>query len=162
MIMKEILDACCSSRMFWFNKNNPHTLFIDNRKGVYTAKDGDKMRTIDVNPDIIADFTNLPMADNSFYLVVFDPPHLKSLGENSWMKKKYGRLEDGWQNMIRKGFDECMRVLKPNGTLIFKWSETEIKVSEILSIISYKPLFGHTTGRLGKTIWMCFMKFNEK
>ena len=49
-------------------------------------------------------------------------------------------------------------MLKPNGTLIFKWNETEIKTSKILSLIPYKPLFGHTTGRQAKTIWMAFMK----
>lgn len=144
--------------MFWFDKNNPNVLFVDKRRETVTAKDRDKIRTIEVNPDIIADFTALPFGDNQFYMVVFDPPHLKSLGETSWMAKKYGKLPVSWQNMIAKGFDECMRVLKPNGTLVFKWSESEIKVSDILSIIPYKPLFGHTTGRQSKTIWMCFMK----
>lgn len=91
-------------------------------------------------------------------MVVFDPPHLKTLGETSWMAKKYGKLPDNWQEVIKAGFDECMRVLKPNGTLVFKWNESEIKAIEILSIIPYKPLFGHTTGRQSKTIWMCFMK----
>lgn len=72
--------------------------------------------------------------------------------------EKYGKLPDNWKEVIKAGFDECMRVLKPNGTLIFKWNESEIRASEILSIIPYKPLFGHTTGRQSKTIWMCFMK----
>lgn len=49
---------------------------------------------------------------NLFYMVVFDPPHLKTLGEMSWMSKKYGKLPDDWQSLIRKGFEECMRVLK--------------------------------------------------
>lgn len=44
--MKEILDACCGSRMFWFDKHNPHTLYIDKRNEVLTAKDRDKIRTI--------------------------------------------------------------------------------------------------------------------
>ena len=112
----------------------------------------------EVKPDIVADFTNLPFEDNSFYMVVFDPPHLKTLGETSWMAKKYGKLPSNWQEVIKAGFDECMRVLKPNGTLIFKWNESEIKAIEILSLIPYEPLFGHTTGRQSKTIWMCFMK----
>nr|UVY56465.1 MAG: Methyltransferase small domain [Bacteriophage sp.] len=155
---KLILDACCGSRMFWFDKHNPLALFVDKRSEIVTAKDRDKIRTIEVKPDIIADFTNLPFEDSSFYMVVFDPPHLKTLGKTSWMAKKYGRLPDNWQEMIKSGFDECMRVLKPNGTLVFKWSESEIKVNEVLSIIPYKPLFGHTTGRQSKTIWMCFMK----
>lgn len=155
---KLILDACCGSKMFWFNKNNPNVLFVDKRSETVTAKDRDKIRTIEVKPDIVADFTNLPFEDNSFYLVVFDPPHLKSLGSTSWMAKKYGKLPDNWQDLIRDGFNECMRVLKPKGTLIFKWSETEIKTSDVLNIIQFKPLFGHTTGRQSKTIWMAFMK----
>ena len=77
---KTILDACCGSRMFWFDKHNHLALFVDNRSETVTAKDRDKVRTIEVKPDIIADFTNLPFEDNSFYMVVFDPPHLKTLG----------------------------------------------------------------------------------
>ena len=156
--MKEILDACCGSRMFWFDKHNPHVLYVDKRREVLTAKDRDKIRTIEVNPDVVADFTHLPFNDNSFYMVVFDPPHLKNLGDTSWMAKKYGKLPQNWKEVIRKGFDECMRVLKPHGTLVFKWNENQIKVSEVLSLIPYEPLFGHTTGRQSKTIWMCFMK----
>ena len=155
---KLILDACCGSRMFWFNKKNPNVLFVDKRKETTTAKDRDKVRTIEVNPDLIADFTDLPFENESFYMVVFDPPHLKTLGETSWLAKKYGKLPENWKEVIIKGFDECMRVLKPNGTLIFKWNESEIKVSDVLSIIAFKPLFGHTTGRQSKTMWMCFMK----
>ena len=25
------LDACCGSRMFWFDKQNPNVLFVDKR-----------------------------------------------------------------------------------------------------------------------------------
>ena len=159
--MKKIIDVCCGSKMFWFDKENPNVLFIDKRSETVQAKDSScksGLRTIEVNPDIVADFTDLPLEDNSFYMVVFDPPHLKTLGETSWMAKKYGKLPNNWKEVISKGFDECMRVLKPNGTLIFKWNESEIKSSEILEIIPYKPLFGHTTGRQAKTIWMAFMK----
>ena len=74
--------------------------------------------------------------------------------------------EDVWNYIRERGLPyskyydapECMRVLKPNGTLIFKWNESEIKASDVLSVIPFKPLFGHTTGRQSKTIWMCFMK----
>ena len=71
---KIILDACCGSRMFWFDKHNPNTLFIDKRSETITAKDRDKIRTIEVKPDIVADFTNLPFEDNIFIKVVFDSP----------------------------------------------------------------------------------------
>ena len=156
-----ILDACCGSRMFWFDKENPNCLFIDKRSETVEAKDSSQksgLRTIEVKPDLIADFTDMPFKDESFAMVVFDPPHLKTLGQNSWMAKKYGRLPDDWQFMIQKGFKECMRVLKPQGTLIFKWNEYEISSKQILDLIPYKPLFGHTSGKQAKTIWMAFMK----
>lgn len=158
---KMILDACCGSRMFWFDKNKPNCLFIDKRSESLTANDSScksGLRNIEVKPDMVADFTEMPFENESFYMVVFDPPHLKTLGQNSWMAKKYGRLPEDWRFMLQQGFKECMRVLKPNGTLIFKWNESEIKSSEILDLIPYKPLFGHTTGRQSKTIWMAFMK----
>ena len=83
---------------------------------------------------------------------------MTSLGENSWMAKKYGVLKGNWKQMIHDGFSECMRVLKPNGTLIFKWNEQDIPVSEILKVIDYKPMYGHKSGKLQKTHWMAFMK----
>ncbi len=95
------------------------------------------------------------------FVVLFDPPHLNNLGESSWLAKKYGRLLPSWEDDIRQGFEECMRVLKPNGTLIFKWNEQQIPTARIIEIIGQKPLFGHTSGKGGKTIWMCFLK-NEK
>lgn len=60
--------------------------------------------------------------------------------------------------MLHDGFEECMRVLKPNGTLIFKWSETDITVKKILDVIGAKPLYGHKSGKAMKTHWMAFIK----
>ena|SRR5699024_4469207 len=158
MNKKIILDACCGSRMFWFDRHHPNVLYIDKRRETLTMKDGDKIRTVTIDPDIVADFTYLPLDDDTFYLVVFDPPHLKTLGGTSWLAKKYGKLPPNWQDEIKAGFNECWRVLKPYGTLVFKWNETEISVNDILRLIPYKPLFGHTSGRASKTIWVCFMK----
>lgn len=88
--MKRVLDPCCGSRMFWFDKNNPDVEFCDIREFEDTLCDG---RKLSVAPDTIADFTNLPFEDNTFWHIVFDPPHMTSLGENSWMAKKYGVLK---------------------------------------------------------------------
>lgn len=151
----KVLDACCGSRMMWFNKDNSEALFMDTREETHILCDG---RTLNITPDIQADFRNMPFPDNSFYLVVFDPPHARRLGNNSWMAKKYGVLTSTWEDDIKQGFNECMRVLKPNGTLVFKWSEVDISVKEIISIVGQSPLFGHTTKRHGQTIWMTFMK----
>lgn len=152
---KPILDACCGSRMFWFDKNNPNVLFADIRDESHVLCDG---RKLEIKPDIMHDFTQMDFPDNTFQMVVFDPPHLKSLGSNSWMAKKYGKLLPSWQTDIKSGINECMRVLKPGGTLIFKWNENQITAKDILAIIDHKPLFGHVTGRHGKTLWMAFMK----
>lgn len=159
---KRILDACCGSRMFWFDKKNPNVEFVDCREfedaQIWKSGDGKAIRYCSVKPDTVADFTDLPFEDETFYLVVFDPPHLVHVGKNSWLAKKYGRLTGDWREMLRKGFSECLRVLKSNGTLVFKWSETDISVKEILNIIGHTPLFGHKSGKQAKTHWMCFMK----
>lgn len=151
----EILDACCGSRMFWFDKENPLILFADIRDEEHTLCDG---RSLKVHPDIVSDFTDMPFLDKSFKLVVFDPPHLLKVGQNSWLAKKYGKLPEDWPRVIKKGIDECFRVLEDYGVLIFKWNEEQITVREVLKAIGRQPLFGHTTGRHGKTMWMCFMK----
>lgn len=128
---KKILDACCSAKFFWFNKEHPDTTFVDIREGDF-SKYG---RTVIVKPDVVADFRNLPFDNETFFHVVLDPPHLLHAGDSGWMKAKYGVLNrETWQDDIRKGFSECWRVLKPNGTLVFKWSEADIKLSEILKL----------------------------
>lgn len=148
----KILDACCGSRMFWFDKHNPYTTYMDIRKQYEKLPTG---HTIDVNPDIIGDFRDMPFDDNEFDLVVFDPPHLIRAGENGWLAKKYGRLDELWPYDINQGFNECMRVLKPSGTLIFKWNEDQIPLEDVLDAIGEQPLFGN---RRSKTHWLVFMK----
>ena len=151
--MKKILDASCGSRMFWFNKQQPEALYMDIREEVTELCDG---RTLEVTPDIVADFRDMPFLDESFYLVVFDPPHLIRAGDSSWLAQKYGVLDENlWSFDIRQGFDECMRVLKTNGTLIFKWNEEQVSLKEVLQAIGYKPLFGN---KRSKTHWLVFMK----
>ena len=152
--MKPILDACCGSKMFWFDKNHEDVLYMDNRQLSGTLCDG---RVLNVNPDVVMDFRDLAFDDNSFHLVVFDPPHLVRAGDNSWLAKKYGKLNETWPFDVRQGFTECMRVLKPYGTLIFKWNEEQVTLKEVLEAIGYKPLFGNRN-RGTKTHWLVFMK----
>lgn len=153
--MKQILDACCGSRMFWFDRNHENVVFADQRNESHILCDG---RALEINPDIQMDFRNMPFDDASFSLVVFDPPHLVRAGKQSWLALKYGKLNQEWREDIRKGFEECFRVLKPNGVLIFKWNETQIKVSEVLALTSEAPLFGHLSGKRANTHWITFMK----
>lgn len=149
---KPILDACCGSKMFWFDKDNPNVTFMDIRKEKHVLCDD---RVLEIEPDVVADFRDMPFDDESFHLVVFDPPHLIRAGDSSWLAKKYGKLDELWPIDIRQGFNECMRVLKTNGTLIFKWNEDQVTLKEVLDAIGYKPLFGN---RRSKTHWLVFMK----
>lgn len=148
-----ILDACCGSRMFWFDKGNKDVTFMDKRNEYEEMSSG---HVINVQPDVLADFREMPFDDNTFWHVVFDPPHLIHAGENSWLAKKYGRLnKETWREDLERGFNECMRVLKPNGTLVFKWNEDQIKLSEVLMCFGQKPLYGN---KRAKTHWVVFMK----
>lgn len=158
--VKPILDACCGARMFWFNKNHPNAIYCDKREVPY--HEYYKNRYIEIKPDVLCDFTNLPFADNTFKLVVFDPPHLKTVSNNSWLYLKYGRLEDNWPTMLREGFNECMRVLDNYGVLIFKWSEIQIPLRDVLKAIGQEPLIGNRSGKHDKTHWLCFMKMEEE
>lgn len=155
---KKILDVCCGSRMFWFNKKHPNALYLDNRTLPPTLQTNGA--TITVAPDILMDFRKLDLPDNQFALVVFDPPHIiKRGGKRSYMKEKYGELERAtWRDDIRAGLSECFRVLRPEGTLIFKWNETDILLREVLELTPEKPLFGHPSGKASKTHWVAFMK----
>lgn len=153
-----ILDACCGGKMFWFDKGNKDVLFTDIRREEFTTGDGENKRNRKVLPDQIEDFRCMSHEDETFRMVVFDPPHL-FVGENSYMGRIYGRLNrETWKDDIRKGFAECFRVLKPGGFLVFKWNEYDVPLREILSLAQRKPLFGHPSGKAQKTHWVCFMK----
>lgn len=163
LILPPVLDACCGPRMMWFDKSDRRALFIDKRQEIVPrdwTKDGRSAgrKPAVVAPDIVADFTAMPFDSESFYLVVFDPPHvgLSRIGINGKFRKLYGALPLDWQEVLRAGFAECFRVLKPHGTLIFKWSEHSIPLADVLQLAARPPLFGHRTTR--QTHWVGFMK----
>lgn len=158
---KTIIDVCCGSRMFWFNRNDERCLFCDKRNETHTLPDKSSKggsRQLIINPDIQMDFTKMPFPDSSFSLVIFDPPHLLRNGKSGWLAKKYGTLGVDWKDDIRAGFAECFRILKPEGTLIFKWNEHEIPVSQILALTPQRPLFGNRCGKQSKSHWIVFTK----
>lgn len=157
--MKQILDVCCGGKMFYFDKHDDRVLFQDIREIETTLCDG---RYFEIKPDIKADFTDMPYPDERFSMIVFDPPHLKYTGSKKeckgWQMIKYGNLKKDWRDMLSKGFTECFRDLKNGGFLIFKWNETDIKVSEILKLTPHKPILGHKSGKRSNTHWILFMK----
>lgn len=162
---KKILDMTCGSRTIWFNKHHPAAVYCDKRQAeieLYYGRAKTSLHKLHVDPDVVCDFTDLPFPDESFALVVFDPPHLLHAKETAWLVKKYGKLDETWPQMLHDGFREGMRVLKPDGVLIFKWSEYDIPADEVWKAIGERPLFGHHSGKKSKTFWACFMKLKEE
>jgi SAM-dependent methyltransferase len=159
--LPSVLDACCGSRMFWFDRADGRALFVDKRSETHELPDksskGGKRKLV-VAPDIVADFTALPFADESFALVIFDPPHFVRNGKKGWVALKYGTLRGDWREELRRGFAECFRVLKPEGTLVFKWNEDDIPVSQILALTPERPLVGNRCGKTSKSHWIVFLK----
>ena len=154
---KKIIDVCCGGRMFWFDKNHPATVYMDQRVVKPTKLSNGAM--FSVNPDVVADFRNIPFDDESFALIAFDPPHIVNAGETSRLANKYGYLKkETWKDDLRKGFEECFRVLKKDGVLIFKWNEWHIPTKDILALTQFRPLFGNRSGKASKTHWIVFMK----
>ena len=158
--MKLILDPASSTRSFYFDKKDDRVLFGDIReKETHLLTNN---QTIHIEPDEVMDFRDIPYPDESFQCVIFDPPHRIKLKVESDFIKKYGSLErESWQEDISKGFAECFRVLKVNGTLIFKWSEVSIPLREVLKITPYKPVLGHPSGKRMGTHWVLFIKTEE-
>ena len=163
MKMKEkfILDACCGSRMFWFQKEQPNTIFQDIRE--YDKGFIDNRPNRELHPDMIGDFRKMDFPDKSFRLVVMDPPHLIGKLDGCRMTRTYGALNaETWQDDIKKGFDECWRVLEDYGILVFKWNDASKKRKELLKILGREPLFGHPNGSKIPTHWFVFMKIPTK
>ena len=149
-----VLDACCGSRMMWFDKRDGRALFLDKRRETVRDPRGNE---VVIHPDVLGTYASLPFPDDTFSLVVFDPPHTFN-GKDSAMAQKYGRLEPGWREEISKGFAECFRVLKPHGTLVFKWNEHRVPLATVLGMTPNKPLFGQRAGAASRTHWLVFMK----
>lgn len=149
----KILDVCCGSRMFYYDKESPLVTYMDIREGEVELSDG---RKITIKPDIVGDFRAIPFYNETYDMVVFDPPHLLRAGKSSWLAKKYGVLnKDTWESDLRVGFFECFRVLKKGGVLIFKWSTDQIPLKQVLELAIRHPLFGD---KRGKTHWIIFVK----
>lgn len=160
LVLPAVLDACCGPRMMWFDSQDRRALFIDKRRETWpmATKRQPGRRPAVIAPDVVSDFTALPFQSESFYVVVFDPPHIKATraGKRGRFRKIYGVLPNDWQGLLRAGFAECFRVLRPHGLLVFKWSEHCYPLNDVLDLAPARPLFGHRTSNA--THWCVFMK----
>lgn len=88
-----ILDMCCGSCMFWIDKKDNRAVFINRRVEQHVLCDG---HTLQISPDIIADFRALPFAENiwlrlSFTHLTFNAPAKIAGCERSterWIKQR--------------------------------------------------------------------------
>lgn len=167
---EEILDATCGGRSIWHpeNKDRDDTLYIDRREDdnpLRREEFGYKPRNYSIEPDEVEDYRDLPYDDESFNLIVFDPPHIV---RNDGMKtlsgvsdRKWGNLHaETWQEDLRTGFKELFRVLSPGGTLVLKFADVSADFDEVLSLTPHDPLFGTSVnnGKNVETRWFVFYK----
>lgn|SRR5574340_571906 len=160
-----ILDATASVRSIWYQKENPFTVFMDMRCGTFSGRTEHMKRRNDIYkiyPDVIAKWQCLPFRDESFDMIVFDPPHLfKDVSRKlPGIANKYGIFyNQSWRQELSDGFIELFRALKPNGVFILKWNEFDVEINEVLKLIPYPPMFGTRTGQKNNTHWITFIKY---
>lgn len=122
---KIILDATCSYARIW---PKFATIRIDVRP--------------ETKPDIVMDARDLKFSDNYFDEIYCDPPHLmrkgphrteaqkrRLLGRRSpgfWERYSYWKNKDDWLDFTEKTNKEFHRVLKFNGFLNYKITESNI------------------------------------
>ena len=157
--MTLVLDACCSVKAMWYNKQDSRAVFMDIRK-----EDSGFLgygRNEEISPDVVMDFRMMGYKDEMFKLVVLEPPHLLTLSKTSYFRKKFGCLNaETWQADLTMAFKECWRVLEDYGVLIFKWSDNEIPFKKVLKYAPTTPLFFNITNNKANSVtkWFCFMK----
>jgi SAM-dependent methyltransferase len=138
----KILDVCANKRMFYFDKENIDTIYCD----LY----------FDYKDNIKEDVTKLSFDNNTFDMVVFDPPHIQEDDKNnnrSIMAKKYGMIRGSLFEFITSAFNECFRVLKNDGVLIFKWNNRTSDYKQLLELSPYNALFGTRTKKSVSETW---------
>jgi len=167
----EILDATCGGRAIWHpqNKDRDDTLYIDKRELETLGREdfGCAPRNYNIDPDEVQDFRDLPYPDESFSLVVFDPPHaIRSDGMQTLrgvVTKQYGALHaETWQADIQAGFEELWRVLEDGGALIFKFADESADFDKVLELAPTEPLFGTSVNDgTVETRWFVFYKTKD-
>lgn len=155
-----VLDACCGPRGMWCDKEDGRILGMDKRNETVSWNEAAGQRSLEVRPNVVGDFRSIPFPDGRFDFVLFDPPHLKRAGHSGRLFLRYGELDSTtWPEDLAAGFRECMRVLRPGGTMLFKWSSHQIPLALLRPLFPCPPLFD---SRQGKTHHIIFHKSHAR
>ena len=134
----------------WIQKKYPDTIYFDLRP--------------EVKPDVIGDIRHAPFADETFDLIIFDPP-FRSSGVNTKWKDIYGIFDTAdILNLIIEGLPEMKRILKKDGILNMKWSPHSISLKRVLALIpaGLTVLLGQQTAfrtkHASSTYWFTIIK----
>ena len=111
-----ILDMTYGRGVFWSNIE----------KGKYTLIENDKDKK---KGQLSADLRAMPFAEETFDVVIMDPPYVFGAGGKDMLDKQYGNNEyrkqgspgpDAVVELFRSGISEANRLLKNDGILIVK------------------------------------------
>ncbi len=111
---EKILDATVNAGRFWLGSTRPVTgMDIDPRHG----------------PDVVGDNTDMPFADESFDVIVYDPPHVPNQGKDrgkdftrrfGLVLKSSGDRGYNFSHTFPPFCKEAYRVLRKEGILLCK------------------------------------------
>jgi len=167
---ENILDPTCGPRSIWYKtqRDRDDVLYFDKREEDQGFA-ADDHPNVEIQPDKIQDFRDLPYEDERFDLIVWDPPHKtnkKGMEQlTGIIEEKYGALHaETWQSDLHQGFVELWRVLCPGGSLVFKFANNSIDFEDVLSVFPEDPLFGTTTTQNARveTRWFLFYEPRDK
>ncbi len=128
-------DAELLEKMLDFYPHTPHTQILDATVNVGRFWEGSKRKIIgldidpDCKPDVVADNTNMPFADESFDVIVYDPPHIPNQGKDNekdfttrfgLVHKASAKQGYNFNHMYPPFCKEAYRVLKQDGILFSK------------------------------------------
>lgn len=92
---KKILDVTCGARSIWFDKHHPAAVYCDKRREQYHHlwKNAGNC-TLDINPDVMCDFTELPFPDknttaNQMLFLAVVNGYFRDLGDENVLDPTY-------------------------------------------------------------------------
>lgn len=101
----------------------------------------------DLNPrdsrTVKAEWSHLPLPNQSASLVVFDPPHqVYGHGKKSWLVGRYSSFKNlsNAREILTQAFKEIRRILRVDGACLLKWSTNHRTLDWIVKLSGMEPL----------------------